>query len=54
MAVLFGGEITCRLPLPDVEVSGTGVVWVLDWHPSDPPEPEDFDAAIKRMASEQP
>ncbi|MFA4929952.1 MAG: HNH endonuclease, partial [Patulibacter sp.] len=37
MAMLFGGQITCTLPLPGHPVSGTGVVWVLDWHPGAPP-----------------
>ncbi|MDQ3729630.1 MAG: hypothetical protein M3355_08570, partial [Actinomycetota bacterium] len=53
LAMLFGGLITCRLPLPEVAVPGSGVVWVIDWHPGDPPPREDFDAAIERMLGER-
>ncbi len=49
IAMLFGGQIVCQLPLPGVKVPGSGSVWVLDWHPGDPPAREDYDDAIERM-----
>lgn len=51
--MLFGAQITCRLPLPGVAVEGTGPVWVIDWHPGEPPPKEDFDDAIERMLHER-
>ena len=53
IAFLFGGQIACHLPLPDVAVPGSGTVWVIDWHPGDPPPGEDFDAAIERLLRER-
>ena len=52
-AMLFGGQIWCRLPLPGVRVHGSGPVWVLDWHPGAPPPKEDFDGAIERLLRER-
>jgi hypothetical protein len=53
VAMLFGGQIACRLPLPGVKISGSGLVWILNWHPGDPPPQEDFDEAIERMFRER-
>lgn len=53
VALLFGGQISCGLPLPGVAVQGSGSVWVIDWHPDDPPPQEDFDQAIERMLRER-
>ena len=53
IAMLFGGQITCRLPLPGVAVQGSGPAWVIDWHPGDPPPREDFDEAVERMLRER-
>jgi hypothetical protein len=53
LSLLFGGQITCRLALPGVAVPGSGVMWVIDWHPGDPPPREDFDAAVERMLRER-
>lgn len=53
IAYLFGGQIACQLPLPDVSVAGSGTVWVLDWRPGDPPTAEDCDAAIERLLRER-
>jgi hypothetical protein len=53
IAMLFGGQITCRLPLPEVGVEGSGSVWVIDWRPRDPPPREDFDEAVERMLRER-
>jgi hypothetical protein len=49
VALLFGGQISCRLPLPGLPVPGSGRVWILDWRPGPPPPPEDYDAAIGRL-----
>ena len=49
IALLFGGQIACRLPLPGVAVSGSGAVWILDWQSPDSPQQEDYDSAIERM-----
>jgi hypothetical protein len=48
-ALLFGGQITCGLPLPGLALPGSGRVWVLDWRPGDPPQAEDYDSAIERL-----
>lgn len=53
VATLFGGQITCQLPLPGVAVDGSGPAWVIDWHPGDPPPREDFDTAVERMLRER-
>lgn len=49
IALLFGGQIACRLPLPGVAVSGSGPVWILDWQSPEPPQKQDYDSAIERM-----
>lgn len=49
VALLFGGQISCRLPLPGLAVPGSGRVWILDWRPADPPPAEDYGAAIERL-----
>jgi hypothetical protein len=51
-AFLFGGQITCALPLPGLQVDGSGPAWVIDWHPGAPPAQEDFDEAIERLLRE--
>lgn len=53
VAVLFGGQIVCRLPLPGVACSGSGQVWILDWRSSNVPQIEDCDVAIERLLREQ-
>ena len=53
IAMLFGGQICCRLPIPGVQVQGSGAVWVLDWHPGPPPRREDFAGAIERLLRER-
>jgi HNH endonuclease len=52
-AILFGGEITCKLPLPGTAVPSEGAVWILDWHPGAPPRREGLDQAIERMLRER-
>jgi len=53
IAMLFGGQIYCALPLPDVAVSGTGAAWVIDWKRTEPPKREDLDEAVERMLRER-
>lgn len=50
---LFGGQITCQLPLPDFAVNRSGPAWVLDWKPGPPPPMEDFDRAVERLLRER-
>lgn len=52
-AILFGGEIVCKLPLPGTPVPSEGAVWILDWHPGPPPNREGLDQAIERMLRER-
>jgi HNH endonuclease len=49
IALLFGGQIACSLPLPAVAVPGSGPVWVLDWRSRAVPQQEDYEAAIERL-----
>lgn len=49
IALLFGGQIVCKLPLPGLAVSDSGRVWILDWRSRDPPQPQDYDSAIEHM-----
>lgn len=49
IALLFGGQITSRLPLPGLAVPNSGRVWILDWQHPVAPQPEDYDSAIERM-----
>jgi hypothetical protein len=53
IAMLFGGQITCSLPLPGAAVPGSGLVWIIAWQPGDPPSREDFDRAVARMLRER-
>jgi hypothetical protein len=53
IAILFGGQIYCSLPLPDVSVLSTGAVWIIDWQCTEPPKCEDLDQAIERMLRER-
>jgi hypothetical protein len=53
VAFLFGGQISCRLPLPGIAVPGSGLVWIIDWHPARPPVSEDFDQAVERLLRER-
>jgi hypothetical protein len=49
IALLFGGQIVSRLPLPGLAVPDAGRVWILDWQHAAAPQPEDYDSAIERM-----
>jgi hypothetical protein len=53
IALLFGGQIACTLPLPSVAVSGSGPVWIIDWRSRSVPQKEDYDTAIERLLREQ-
>lgn len=53
VAILFGGQIACNLPLPGLTMPGSGHVWILDWRALSPPQPEGSDAAIERLLNEQ-
>jgi hypothetical protein len=49
IALLFGGQMACSLPLPSVAVSGSGPVWIIDWRSRSVPQKEDYDTAIERL-----
>jgi hypothetical protein len=49
IAVLFGGELVCQLPVPGLPCDGSGSVWVIDWSLRAIPRREDYNAAVERL-----
>lgn len=49
VALLFGGQIACTLPLPGLAMPHPSRVRILDWKDAGPPQPEEYDCALERM-----